>query len=448
LSSTTYHIKQTIKLALPVAIGQVGHVMFGLVDSLMVGSLGKNPLAAASLVNSIVILVLILGIGVSLAITPLIGIAKGQKNTDECGIILRQSLIVNVVFAFLLTILIFFISFYLDKLNQPVEVVEKAGSYMKIISLSFVPFMIFQSYRQFIEGLSFTKPAMYITLAANIVNVFGNWVLIHGNLGMPAYGLDGAGYSTFLTRFFMALVIFWFVIKSKRFEEYDPSLKFRSINWQMMFKIIKLGMPIGIAFFFEVGAFSASAVMIGWLGSAQLAAHQIAISIASVSFMFIVGIATAATIRVSTKLGKEDFDEMRRAGFNAIGLAVIFMTVFAISFVLLKDFLPTLFIDDVEVIRAAASLILIAAFFQLSDGIQAVGLGALRGITDVKIPMFVTFFAYWIIALPLGYFFSFVLDYGAVGIWIGLLIGLTVAAFILTLRFQMKSNNIKAKGFA
>ncbi len=443
MSSTNFHIKQTIKLALPVAIGQVGHVMFGVVDSLMVGPLGKDALAAASLVNSVVILILILGLGVSLAITPLIGIAKGQNNNDECGIILRQSLIVNVVFAFLLTLTLIFLSFFLEKLNQPAEVVEMADSYLRIISVSLIPFMIFQSYRQFIEGLSFTKPAMYITLAANIVNVFGNWVFIHGNLGMSAFGLDGAGFSTFLNRLFMAALIFGFVIKSEKFKKYDPSLKFRSINWRMIIKIIKLGLPIGIAFFFEVGAFSASAFIIGWLGSAQLAAHQIAISIASVSFMFIVGIATAATIRVSTELGKENYDEMRNAGFSAIKLAAVFMALSAILFVVLKDFLPALFIDDAEVIPVAASLILIGAFFQISDGIQAVGLGILRGITDVKVPMIVTFFAYWVIGLPSGYYLSFNLNYGAVGVWIGLLIGLSVAALILTIRFNVKSNRIK-----
>ena len=430
---------------MPVAIGQVGHVMFGVVDSLMVGSIGKNPLAAASLVNGIVILILILGLGMSLAATPLIGIAKGKKNNDECGIILRQSLIVNVVFSILLSILLFFSSYFLDILDQAEEVTILADSYMRIISASLIPFMIFQSYRQFVEGLSFTKPAMYITLIANVVNVLGNWIFIHGNLGMPALGLDGAGYSTFITRSFMAVVMMYFVLISPRFKEYDPSLKFRSINWEMIGKIIKLGFPIGIAFFFEVGAFSASAIIIGWLGSAQLAAHQIAISIASISFMFIVGIATASTIRVSTNMGEEDFIEMKRAGFSAFILASIFMAFAASLFILLKDFLPTLFITDNEVIPIAASLIVIGALFQISDGIQAVGLGVLRGLTDVKFPMLITFIAYWVIGLPSGYYFGFNMEMGAVGVWIGLLIGLTVAAVVLPLRFIMKSKAMNFK---
>jgi MATE family multidrug resistance protein len=442
LKSYKKHLNSTLKLAMPVAIGQVGHVMFGVVDSLMVGSIGKNPLAAASLVNGIVILILILGLGMSLAATPLIGIAKGKKNNDECGIILRQSLIVNVVFSILLSILLFFSSYFLELLNQADEVTVMADSYMRIISASLIPFMIFQSYRQFVEGLSFTKPAMYITLVANVVNVLGNWIFIHGNLGMPSLGLDGAGYSTFITRSFMAGVMMYFVLTSPRFKEYDPTLKFRSINWEMITKIIKLGFPIGVAFFFEVGAFSASAIIIGWLGSAQLAAHQIAISIASISFMFIVGIATASTIRVSTHMGEEDFLEMKRAGLSAFILASIFMAFAASLFILLKDFLPTLFISDSEVIPIAASLIVIGALFQISDGIQAVGLGVLRGITDVKVPMLITFIAYWVIGLPSGYYFGFSMEMGAVGVWIGLLIGLTVAAIILTFRFVMKSNSI------
>jgi MATE family multidrug resistance protein len=343
------------------------------------------------------------------------------------------------VLALLLFLAAYFLADYIYLLNQPPEVVVEAVSYAKILSLSIIPFMIFQIYRQFVEGLSLTRPAMYIAIVANLINVFGNWVLIYGNLGFPALELDGAGYSTFLTRVFMAAAIFFFVIYSPRFKQFEPTFKFRNINWKVIKKLINIGVPSGLQHFFEVGAFSFSAVMIGWLGSGQLAAHQIALSLASISFMIILGISTASTIRVGNAIGRGNIHEVRKSGFTGIAFAAAVMAFFGICFILLKNFLPTLFVSDKEVLSIAASLLVVAAFFQISDGVQAVGLGVLRGITDVKIPMIISFTAYWIIALPVGYLFGFILKMGVVGIWIGLLSGLTIAAVLFTLRFNFKT---------
>ncbi len=433
------HLKATVRLAYPVSIAQLSHVMMGVVDSLMVGRVGAEALAASSLVNGLVFLIIVFGLGMTLAITPLVAIALGKENYEKCGIILRQALLVNSVFAIVLLVLVFFASDLIHLLNQPPLVAVKAVSYAKIIAFSIIPFVLFQSYRQFIEGLGHTKPAMYVTLAANLVNVLCNYIFIFGHWGAPAYGLDGAGYSTFISRTFMAVVLMLYVIRNERYQPFDPSFKFRNINFPVIKQLLQLGIPSGFQHFFEVGAFSFSAVMIGWLGSKPLAAHQIALSMASVSFMIILGISAAATIRVGNAFGKDDIMEVRRSGFTATTFAATVMALFGIVFVLLRNWLPALFIDEAEVISIAGSLLIVAAFFQISDGAQAVGLGILRGITDVKIPMMMTFVAYWVIGLPVGYLVAFKLKLGVVGVWMGLFAGLSAAAVFLNVRFHLKT---------
>ncbi|MBU0559736.1 MAG: MATE family efflux transporter [Bacteroidetes bacterium] len=442
LSEYKIHAQETIKLAMPIAIGQLSHVMLGVVDSLMVGQIGAIPLAASALVNGLFFLILIFGIGMTTAITPLVAIKIGSKKNEECGIILRQALLVNIVFSVILMVCTYAFSEIIQFLNQPPEVVVYAQSYMKLLSYSILPFIIFQAYRSFIEGLSLTKPAMYINISANFVNAFLNWIFIFGNLGFPRMELDGAGYATLFTRCFIAVTIFIYVINKNEFKQYNPSLKFRGINLPVIKKIIRIGLPTGFQMFFEVGAFSFSAIMIGWIGAKELAAHQIAISLASITFMFILGISAAATIRVGNEVGRKDQTELRKAGFTAIIIAASIMAFFGSSFIALRNFLPTLFIDDVEVISIAASLLIVAAFFQISDGVQALGMGVLRGMTDVKVPMYIAFVAYWMIGIPLGYVLGFVFNFGVVGIWVSLSIGLSTAAILLSLRFNFNSKKL------
>jgi MATE family multidrug resistance protein len=417
-------------------IGQLGHMMLGVVDSLMVGRLGAVPLAASSLVNGLILLIIVLGIGMSVALTPLVAIAKGSDNHSECGIILRQGLLVNLVFSFLLVIPIYFFSDIVYYLNQPVEVAEQAESYLKILNFSIIPLMLFQTYKQFSEGLSFTKPPMVILIISNIINAFGNWILIFGNLGFPQLELDGAGYSTLITRIFIVVALFIYIRNAKSFREYDPSLKFRSINWRVIKKIINLGVPGGFQMFFEVGGFVFAAVMVGWIGANELAAHQIAINLASITFMVGLGISIAATIRVGNYLGKRDLVGIKKAGYSALAIIALIMSGFGVLFFVLRDYLPTLYINDVEVIKTAASLIVIASFFQVVDGLQVVGVGILRGLTDLKATMVIAFFAFWIIGLPVAYILGFTFEYGVQGIWTSLVVGLAIAALLFILRFQ------------
>lgn len=268
------HIKETFKLALPVSVGQLGHIMMGVVDSIMVGHVGTIPLAAASIANSLFFLVMVLGIGLSYAITSLVAIAVGEKKYEECGIVLRQSLIANICFSVLLIIAVIFTADLIQFLNQPEQVAIQASSYLKILAVSIIPFMLFQTYRQFSEGLSDVKPPMYIALTHIFINAFLNWIFIFGNLGAPQLDLDGAGYATLLTRILMGFSMMGYIILNPKFKKFDPSLKFRKIDFAMIKKILYVGLPSGFLYFFEVAAFAFSGIMCGWLGEKELAAQQ------------------------------------------------------------------------------------------------------------------------------------------------------------------------------
>jgi MATE family multidrug resistance protein len=441
-----YIIKQeilkTLTLAYPVIIGQLGIVMMGVVDSIMVGQLGPVQLAAASLANSLIFIILIIGIGCSGVVSPLIAILVGAKRFSECGVYFRQSLLVNVVLSFVMLGIILLSLNFIQYLNQPPEVIDYTITFMRILGFSAIPLMVYQTYRHFIEGLSIMKPAMIIALLANIINAFANWVLIFGKLGFPELGIAGSAWATFISRIFMAAVIMIYVMRNKKFKEFDVTFHFRGVNFSIIKKILSLGLPSGFQYFFEVGAFSIAVIMIGWIGSNELAAHQIAINLASISFMAALGISQAASIRVGNAVGEQSITKIRISGFTGIALGAAFQSLAGLIFIFLNKILPTFYINDEDVITIAARLIIIAAIFQLSDGTQAVGIGVLRGLTDVKGPTIITFIAYWLISLPIGYLLGFTFKLGVDGVWIGLLIGLTVSAVLLTFRFNYKSKLI------
>ncbi len=442
------HFSRTFTLAYPVMLSQLGQVLVGVADSMMVGRLGAETLAAASLANSIFFVVLMFGIGVSMAITPLVAMADGKNKPGRIGRLFSHGFVINTVTSLVLFLLILLASPLLYHLNQPIEVVILAIPYLVIITISLVPFMFFQTLKQFAEGLSQTKQAMYVTLVCNAVNIFLNWVLIYGNLGAPAMGLNGAGWATLISRILMGLAMWYYVRNSSRYKNFTLKFRLSKLNFPMLSRMLKIGVPTGFQFIFEVGAFSAAAIMMGWIGVTALAAHQIAINLASVSYMMASGISTAAMVRVGNQLGKKDIGSLRGAGFTAFAMVTMFMSISAVCFIAFRYFLPSLYIDELDVIQVSASLLIIAGLFQLSDGIQVVGLGALRGMSDVKIPTLVTLVAYWVLGLPLGYFFSFVLDMKEVGIWYGLLIGLTSTGIMLLYRFHALSKKLLKKQLA
>jgi len=435
------HIKQTLTLSLPMIVGQIGQLAMSVADNVMVGRVGADALAAAAIGNGLFTIIMVTGIGISMAMTPLTAIAMGAGRDKDCGVILRQGLILNMVTGIILCLATILGAQSIRIMNQPAAIVEPAIVYMEVLGLSMLPLMLFQSIRQFAEGISFLKPAMIITLAANLINIFVNWVFIFGNLGAPALGLTGAGIATFSSRTFMALGLMAVIMISSQLKRFDPSLKYKKIDIPLMKRLLGIGIPGAFQYFFEVSAFATSSVIVGWMGVQELAAHQIALNLASISFMCAMGISGAGTIRVSHALGRNNTIDVRTAGFSATLLCAGFMALAGLVFIFFRHGLPGLYVSDPDVIRITGSLLIIVAFFQISDGTQAVGIGILRGITDMKVPTLLTLTAYWIIGLPSGYALAFWWDLGIYGVWYGLLISLSVSALLMMLRFHVKTRN-------
>jgi MATE family multidrug resistance protein len=437
-----WHYRENLKLAYPVILSQLGHILVNLCDSVMVGQLGTVQLAAASLANSIFVVILVFGLGLSYSITPLVAAAAGNRNSSRLSLLLVNGTVLCGIFGLVLAALGYFGSPLLRYLNQPENVVELAIPFISILFLSMFPLMIFQGFKQFAEGLALTKQAMLISVFANVLNFALNYGLIFGKLGLPEIGMNGAAIATLISRTLMAIIIGFYVLKAPVYKKYSRHFRLDYLSFGHMQRLVKIGFPISLQMLFEVGAFSFSAVMIGWLGAKQLAAHQIAISIASVTYMMASGIGAAGTIRVGTEAGKRNYHLVQRAGYSNFVLAIIFMSVSALLLILFHNQIPVWYTTtnpDPDVIKLAAGLLVIAAIFQLSDGVQVVGLGILRGLEDVKIPGLISLLAYWLVALPIGYVLGFVFGMGAYGVWSGLLIGLTIAAGLLFWRFRKLS---------
>jgi len=436
------HYKRNFFLAYPVMLSQLGQVLVGVADSLMVGRLGAEPLAAASLANIIFYAIMVFGLGVSYAVTPLVAAADGEQDQSKITTIFSNGLVVNTILGMILALGIVLCTPVLYYLDQPPEVVTLAIPYLRIITISLIPYMVFQSFRQFAEGLSNTRQAMYITLSGNAINILLNYLLIYGAWGFPELGLNGAGWATLVSRIIMAISMGLFIYYAPRFRPFRGAFSFSHISKAAIRRILKVGVPAGLQFVFEVSAFGYAAIMMGWLGTQTLAAHQIAINLASISYMMATGIASAATIRVGNQLGRRDISNLRTAGYTSFVMVVLFMGFAAILFIALRNFFPALYINDAEVIEIASQLLVVAAFFQISDGVQVVGMGALRGIEDVKVPTIIAVTAYWVVGLPAGYLLGFRYGFGATGIWYGLLIGLSFAAVLLFYRFRHKTNRM------
>ncbi|MBN8578114.1 MAG: MATE family efflux transporter [Cytophagales bacterium] len=436
------HFKPNFLLAYPVMLSMLGQVMTGVADSVMVGWTGAVPLAAASFANVFYNIPLFFGVGVSYAITPLVAQAEGGKDNTRIIAVLKNGSLINLFTALALVALIFAIEPFMYAMGQPEEVVSLALPYLSIIAVSIIPTMIFQTYRQFAEGLQRTRVAMIIVVGSNLLNIALNYVLIFGHFGFPELGLNGAGWATLVARVVMACSMLAYIYFGNRYQHYRAGFSFGNYSTKLIAKMLHIGVPSGTQYIFEAGAFGFSALMMGWLGTTALAAHQIAINLATISYMTTSGLGAAATIRVGNFLGQQDKKSLRAAAFAMIWMAAGIMVLWAILFIAGRVFLPALYIDNPAVIELTASLMIIAAFFQLSDGIQVVAAGALRGLQDVKIPSVLIFVAYWVIALPLGYVLAFILDWAAVGIWIGLFIGLTITATAMVIRFHRLSQSV------
>ncbi|GAB3961777.1 MATE family efflux transporter [Spirosoma harenae] len=427
----------TIRLSVPIIIAQLGVVLMGVTDNLFVGRLlGAVPLGAAGLANSLSFLMSSIGVGGLTVVAALVSKAYNQNDPAAINRLFRAGLRVGILLSLVLGVLSAVLAFNFSLFGQAPEVANLARDFMLILSASLLPLLVFVGARQLCDGLRYPRVAMTITLSALLVNALFNYLLIKGIGPFPKLGLMGSAMATLLSRTFMAGAMLLYIYRSSHFTPYLKS-EFRvlSINKEV-WEVLRLGIPGGLTFFFEVATFSLAVVIVGWLGKDRLAAHQIAINMASVTYMMATGISSAAAIRVSAAVGLGSREGIWRAGIAAFVLSISFMSLMAVIFLTANDWLVTLYIrDNLSVMRIAASLVIIAGFFQLSDGVQVVALGGLRGLSDVNVPTIITLFSYWIVALPLGYVLAFPLGMDAIGIWIGLLSGLTMAAVLLTWRF-------------
>ena len=427
------HLLKNLSLSFPIMISQLGHITVGVFDSLMIGKVSVSQLAAVSLATSIFSFILLFCIGLSYGITPLISSSdRGKKYVSS---IIYNGMLVNVISSILLVSFVILTKHLLSYLGQDEEVLFHTYSYLDIICISLIPLILFQTFKQFIEGLGFTKPSMYISVISNVINIVLNAVLIFGLFGFPRLEIIGAGYATLISRVIMFLLILIYCLNDRRFSKYILKRKFL-VNLNHIKDIFRIGFASGLQYIFEVGAFSVATVMTGSIGAIHLAAHQIALNLASISYMIASGIGSASMISLSYYDGKRNFEDMRRSGFASFLLVFILMIVSALVFIIFRNYLPVLYVDDSSVINIASTLLIIAGLFQISDGIQAVGLGILRGIRDIKKPTIVTFISYWIISIPLSYFLGIEYGYGVYGIWIGLSVGLTLAAIFHVTRFN------------
>ena len=445
LSQYTKEFSYNIKLAYPVILGMLGHTLISIVDNIMVGNLGSTELAAVSLGGSFVFIGMSLGIGFSTAITPLVSMADAEKDDKKIRSVFHHGLLSCVILGVFIFTLIVLAKPIMYIMHQPKEVIDLASPYIDWVAFSLIPVIIFQGYKQFADGLSRTKYSMYAIFMANIIHILINYMLIYGVWIFPKLGIIGAALGTVISRILMVVFMHYIMKNNAQLNPYFKNFSFREIKKTMLKKIASLGIPSAMQMLFEVALFTAAIWLCGSIGKTSQAANQIALTLATTTFMFAMGLSVTATIRVGNNKGLMDFKNLIIVARSVFLLAIILETFFGILFVILHNFLPHLFlnmenvnqaIENKEVIIIASKLLLVAAVFQLSDGIQVVVLGALRGLQDVKVPMYITFVAYWVVGFPISFFLGKYTDLEAVGVWIGLLAGLSTAALFLYLRFH------------
>lgn len=426
-------------------LGMLGHTFVSFIDNIMVGQLGTAELAAVSLGNSFMFIAMSIGIGFSTAITPLIAEADSSDNLKQARSAYKHGLFLCTTLGILLFLLVFFSKPLMYLMQQPEEVVALAIPYLDLVAFSLIPLIVFQAIKQFSDGMSMTRYPMYATLLANIVNVFLNYILIFGKFGFPEMGIVGAAYGTLASRIIMVIYL-WLLLRFKeRSGRIVKNIQLFVLDFLMIKKIINLGSLSAMQMFFEVAIFTAAIWLSGLLGKNPQAANQIALNLSSMTFMVAMGLSVASMIRVGNQKGLQNYKELRRIAFSIFLLGVLLATFFAILFFIFHKSLPNIYVDlndvanfkdNTEVLKIASNLLLAAAFFQISDSIQVVVLGALRGLQDVKIPTILTFISYWVVGFPVSYYLGKEEMYGSFGIWLGLLAGLTTASILLFIRFN------------
>ncbi|SKA01381.1 MATE family efflux transporter [Sediminibacterium ginsengisoli] len=433
----------TLRLGLPIIIGELAQMALHIIDMAMVGAIGYKQLAAAALVLNVINIPFVVGVGMTISVSQLVSMANGRNNTEQVSHYFFNGFCLCALFALLISGGLIYGQNLLYHLGQDPEVVRLALPFLKLVGLSIIPMLLFMTLKQFTDGLEFTRTAMLLSLLALPLNIVLNWLLIYGNLGFPRLELAGAGWATFITRCFIFLLLGGVILKHRTFRKY---ILVASAQWKLskksMKELLHIGVPSSLQLGMETAAFAVSGIIIGTISAVAQAAHQIALGCAAFTFMVSLGLAQAGSIRVSNAYGRSDGKLINMIGRSTIVTALIYGGLCALFFALCRHILPVWFNENAEVVSLAATLLLYAAVFQVSDSTQAIGAGLLRGIKDVKLPTVYVTIAYWVIGLPFGYYLAFHADMGAQGMWLGLIAGLTVASVLLIYRFLRMSGRL------
>jgi len=442
--TTKTEIRDIFQLSIPIIISQVGYMLMGFSDNLMVGSVSPAALAACGVSNSVFFLVVVIGIGGLSVLAPMVSKGKEEGLHAHCGSCLKAGLAVSFLYSFLIIFFLSLFIYYFDLLGQKPDVALLSKEYLAIITISVLPMMLFMALKQFTDGLENTKVGMYVSLSGLVVNVLLCYVFIYGHFGIPAMGLNGAGLATLLTRVFMFAAMYWYVKTSKDFiqEMQGFTTSIAKVKDDCL-QLLQKGLPAGFQMLAECSAFCIAAIMVGWISTADLAAHQIVLSWAGLSYMISSGISIAVSIRVGAGLGAKSKQRILLSTYVGMGIVVIYECLTLGGFVIGREYLAQLFTIDPEVMAIAPTLMILMGLFQLPDGIQVVWLGALRGLLDVKLPTYIVLFAYTGVCLPLAYLLAFTFGFGTKGIWFGLVIGLLISAILNSFRFFWFTKRLK-----
>jgi len=433
--------RKNLNLAIPVILAQIGQVTVNLADNMMVGHVGTTQLAAASFAINVFHVGMLFGIGITFGLTPLVGQSLGIKGQKNNGAWLKNGIAIHFVASILIGAVMSSVVFFMNGMGQSEDVVRLAIPYYLIQVSSLIPMMVFFSIKQFFEGIGNTKIAMIITVFTNLLNIGLNYLLIYGKFGFPALGLNGAGYATLISRILMPFLFVLFLVQIPEFRRYFAEAIHAGLEKLKIRRILSIGLPIGLQMVIEILSFSLGAIMLGWISKESLAGHQIAISMAAMTYMISFGLASGTTIRVSHAFGDRHSTELKQVILASLHIVIAFMSLMGLLFILLRNQVPLLFTSDPAVIKVASGLLVVGAFFQIFDGVQVVLLGALRGISDVRVPMFIAFFCYIMVSIPVSYLLAFVFNFGYSGVWIGFVFGLSTAAILFGLRLRKQLQN-------
>lgn len=431
--------KSNLKLALPVVLTQVGQVLVQVADNLMVGNYGGNdptPLAAVSFGGAVFFILFIASIGIALGLTPLIGELYAQGDKKISAGYLQNGILFYTLLGIVVSVVQMAVIPLMFHMGQPADVVEMAIPYYRMLVFSMPFIMLFFAFKQFLEGVGNTKVEMVVVILSNLANVLFNWMFIFGNMGFAEMGAEGAGLGTLLSRILMPILIIGYFYNRDKYRSYLDGFSPRNYSWATIRTLLRMGVPISMQMFLEASAFAGTGIMMGWFDKITISANQITGTLGNCAFMIVMSIGAATTIRVSHCYGSRRISDISMAAKASYHLVLVWNFFAAIVFISCRNYIPMLFTSNAEVIEIASQLLVFAAIYQLSDGIQNISVGILRGIQDVKIIMPIAFISYWLLNLPVGYFFGFTLGMGPTGLYLGFAFGLSCAAVLMIWRIR------------